>query len=72
MRICTFEKNVILSAAGLPQIGPENEHVTGWGAAVGAALGPLTRAGYLRRDMATGVMTLTATPEGIAAAQADD
>ena len=69
MKLCTFEKNVILAAARKPQIGPEEHHITGWGAGVGACLGPLKRAGYMKAEMIDGVYTYSATPEGLIAAQ---
>lgn len=53
-----FEKDVIRLAAGLPQTS-----INGWGAAVGAALGPLCRNGYLRREGGE----YTATEKGLMA-----
>ena len=45
MKLCQFEIDLLRDLNG--------EKVPGmaWGGAMGAALGPLTRAGYLRREM---------------------
>lgn len=58
--LCDFEKDVIRLAAGLPQ-----DSITGWGAGLGAALGPLQRGGYLKAEMIGGALQYTATQKGL-------
>ena len=67
MTLCDFEKDVIRMAAGLPQ-----DSITGWGAALGASLGPLYRGGYLKREMRGDAIVYSATEKGMAAIQEAD
>ncbi len=67
MNLCDFERDVIRCVAGLPQ-----DSVNGWGAALGASLGPLEGGGFLKREMIRGVLTYSATEKGLAAVGALD
>jgi hypothetical protein len=60
--LCEFEDDVIRLCAGLPQ-----DSITGWGAGLGAALGPLHRGGYLKREIIADKITYSATEKGLAA-----
>jgi len=62
--LCDFEKDVIRLIAGIPQ-----DTIKGWGAGLGAALGPLVHSGHLARSIEGGAIKYSATDKGIAPVQ---
>ena len=67
MSLCDFELDVIRCVAGLPQ-----DTINGWGAALGAYLGPLKGGGYLKKEVVRGDCIYSVTEKGLAAVGAQN